>query len=107
MEEVKRSILAVKVRLQFHFRGNEYAGKCWMDISAVGRSFLLLAIVLCLVGLLLVGIGRLTGGRGLPGDLIIHRDRVTVYFPLVTSILVSVIVSLLLSFAVWFLGHRR
>ena len=42
------------------------------------------------------GLGRL------PGDLIIRRENFTFYFPLATSLLLSVILSLLF----WFLGRR-
>jgi hypothetical protein len=61
------------------------------------------------VGRLLVGIGLLITGIGLlimlglpigrlPGDIVIRRGTGTFYFPLATSILVSVILTLLLAF---------
>jgi hypothetical protein len=61
------------------------------------------------VGRLLVGIGLLIAGIGvlvmlglpigrLPGDLVIRRGSGTFYFPLATSILVSVILTLLMMF---------
>jgi hypothetical protein len=61
------------------------------------------------VGRLLVGIGLLITGIGvlvmlgvplgrLPGDIVIRRGNGTFYFPLATSILVSVILTLLMAF---------
>jgi Protein of unknown function (DUF2905) len=61
------------------------------------------------MGRLLVGIGLLITGIGvlvmlglpigrLPGDIVIRRGNGTFYFPLATSILVSVIVTLLMAF---------
>jgi hypothetical protein len=61
------------------------------------------------LGRLLVGIGLLIAGIGalvmlglplgrLPGDIVIRRGNGTFYFPLATSILVSVIVTLLMAF---------
>ncbi|HEX7477571.1 MAG TPA: DUF2905 domain-containing protein [Polyangiales bacterium] len=55
------------------------------------------------IGLLLVGVGlavmlgeKLGLGR-LPGDILWKRKNTTVYFPIVTSLVVSVILSLLLN----------
>ena len=61
------------------------------------------------MGRLLVGIGLLIAGIGvlvmlglpigrLPGDIVIRRGSGTFYFPLATSILVSVILTLLMMF---------
>lgn len=55
--------------------------------------------ILITVGLLLVGAGVLVHfgvplGR-LPGDIVIERDNVRFYFPVTTSILLSVLLSLL------------
>lgn len=51
-----------------------------------------------MVGAILWLAGRLPGlgplGR-LPGDIIIKRDNFTFYFPLATSVLVSIVLSLL------------
>ena len=61
------------------------------------------------MGRLLVGIGLLIAGIGvlvmlglpigrLPGDIVVRRGNGTFYFPLATSILVSVILTLLMAF---------
>ena len=57
--------------------------------------------LLVVVGLLIAGIGLLVMlgvpfGR-LPGDIVIRRGNGTFYFPLVTCIVLSVILTLLLS----------
>ena len=57
---------------------------------------------LVIAGIIIAGIGLLMMaglpiGR-LPGDIVIRRGNGTFYFPLVTSILVSIILTLLLSF---------
>jgi predicted MFS family arabinose efflux permease len=56
---------------------------------------------LVVVGLLVTGLGvlMLLGvplGR-LPGDIVVQRDRGTFYFPVVTCIVVSVVLTLLMS----------
>lgn len=76
-----------------------------MDITAIGRSLLIIALVLFIIGLLILGLGRITGGRGLPGDIVYRHDGITIYLPLITSIVISVILSLILSLVFWF-AHR-
>ncbi|MGE0591396.1 MAG: DUF2905 domain-containing protein [Vicinamibacterales bacterium] len=57
--------------------------------------------VLILVGLLVAGLGVLVSlgvpiGR-LPGDFTIRRGNVSFYFPLATSVVVSILLTLLLT----------
>ena len=69
----------------------------------VGRTLILAGLVLMILGTLVV-IGELLQikiGR-LPGDLVVRGKTSTFYFPVVTSILLSVILTLLM----W-LFHRR
>lgn len=54
--------------------------------------------LLVVLGLVIAGVGLLVSagfplGR-LPGDFVIRRDHVTFYFPLGTSILVSVVLTI-------------
>ena len=65
----------------------------------MGRTLIVLGLVLVAAGLLInmgLPIGRL------PGDITIRRGSVSFYFPLATS----VIVSLLLTLLFMFLGRR-
>jgi hypothetical protein len=63
---------------------------------AIGRMLILLGIVLVAVGLLVTLGDRLPLRIGrLPGDIIIRGRNSVFYFPLMTSILISVILSLL------------
>ena len=61
-----------------------------------------MARLLIVAGLVLVGLGLIlmTGvplGR-LPGDIVVRRGSFTFYFPLATSIVVSVVLTLLFTF---------
>jgi hypothetical protein len=78
-----------------------------MDLSALGRIILFVAVALLILGLLILGLGRITGGRGLPGDIVYRRDGVTIYVPVVTSIIISIILSLILSFILWLASRGR
>jgi formate hydrogenlyase subunit 3/multisubunit Na+/H+ antiporter MnhD subunit len=76
-----------------------------MDLSSFGKLLLGLGGLLLLIGALLVFGGRLPGigalGR-LPGDIVIKRDNFSFYFPLTTSLLISIILSLML----WLIFRR-
>ncbi|MCX8098763.1 MAG: DUF2905 domain-containing protein [Casimicrobiaceae bacterium] len=67
----------------------------------MNRFLVILGIVLLLAGLLWPWLSKLPWGR-LPGDIAIERENFRFYFPLGTSIVVSVLLSLLL----WFLTRR-
>ena len=53
-------------------------------------------IILVIVGLLWYVGGKFLPIGKLPGDIVIKRENMTFYFPLMTSIVVSVVLSLLL-----------
>jgi len=61
----------------------------------IGRLLIVLGGVLLVAGLALTAAGSLGLGR-LPGDFVYKRGNFSFYFPLMTSILLSVVLSLLL-----------
>ena len=67
-------------------------------MAGLGKIFIYLGLMLVVIGGVLILAGRLPGLGHLPGDISIERDNFSVYFPLATSILVSVIISLVLYF---------
>jgi hypothetical protein len=72
----------------------------------VGKTLVLLGVLFVLIGLWLWSGARLPAwlswlGR-LPGDIAIERDHVRFYFPIVTSVVLSVLLTLVL----WLLGRR-
>lgn len=63
-----------------------------------GRALILLGLVLSGVGLFFVLGGKVPGGLGrLPGDLMIRRGNFTFYFPIVTCLLLSLLLTLVFS----------
>jgi hypothetical protein len=68
-------------------------------MTELGRLLVVFGVVLVLVGLFFLLVPRVSLPR-LPGDILIQRDGFTFYFPIVTSILVSVVLTLLLN-ALW------
>lgn len=76
-----------------------------MDPSReLGRILLLLGGLLAIVGALLYFGGKLPFRLGkLPGDIIHRGEHTTLYFPIVTCLLLSAAFSLLF----WLLSHFR
>ena len=67
-------------------------------MAGLGKILIYLGLVLVVIGVVLVLAGRLPWLGRLPGDISIERDNFTFYFPLATSILISLILSLVLYF---------
>ena len=57
------------------------------------RFLVVLGLVIVVAGLLWPYLNQLGLGR-LPGDIVIERENVTFYFPLMTCLLLSVVFSL-------------
>ena len=73
-------------------------------LASLGKLLLYAAAALAIVGGLLLLADRFPGLRigRLPGDVAVERERFRLYFPITTSILVSVVLTLVL----WLLGRR-
>ena len=75
-----------------------------MDFSNVGKWLVVVGLVVAVVGGLFWIVGRagLPLGR-LPGDIRIERDGFSFYFPLATSILVSIVLTIVINLVLRFL----
>jgi Protein of unknown function (DUF2905) len=67
-----------------------------MPLNGVGKLLIGLGGLLIIIGAALLLVGKIPWLGKLPGDIHIERRNITVFFPLTTSILVSVILSLAL-----------
>jgi preprotein translocase subunit SecY len=68
-------------------------------MSDVGRMLVLLGGLILIVGLVFIFAGRLNLPVGrLPGDIVYRGKHTTFYFPLMTCIVLSIILSLVLYF---------
>ena len=65
-------------------------------LQEIGKVLIILGLVIAVLGLLLTGFGKLSFLGRLPGDIFIQRKNFTFYFPITTSILISLVLSLLL-----------
>jgi hypothetical protein len=64
-------------------------------MSDIGKSLVALGLLIALVGVVLTFAGRVPGLGRLPGDIHIQRGNWSFYFPLATSLVLSVVLSLL------------
>ena len=70
--------------------------------QVLGRGLILLGVVLIIIGVLFLLAGKIPWLGRLPGDIIIERKNFSFYFPLATSLIISVV----LSFLFWFFTRR-
>jgi Protein of unknown function (DUF2905) len=76
--------------------------------EGLGRVLIVIGLAIAVVGVLVVlgdrvpGIGALFGWFGkLPGDVSIKRDQFSFYFPIVTSLVLSIGLSLVFYLVSW------
>jgi hypothetical protein len=61
----------------------------------VGKFLIVAGVVLIAVGIAWLAGERLGLGR-LPGDIVIERDNMRIYLPIMTSVVISIVLSLAL-----------
>lgn len=64
-------------------------------MGPLGKMLILLGVFIILVGVLLLVGDKLPWIGKLPGDILIKKEKFTFYFPITTSILISIILTLL------------
>ncbi len=62
----------------------------------IGRFLLIAGGILAAVGFIFLVLGRFGLGR-LPGDILIKRENLTIYFPITTMIIISILLTLFFS----------
>lgn len=65
-------------------------------MEGIGKALLALGLVIAAIGGALVVFGKVPFLGRLPGDITVQRPGFTLYVPLATSLLLSVVVSLVL-----------
>jgi hypothetical protein len=73
----------------------------YMTMAPLGKALIVMGLLLVVLGAAVWGFGSgsITGpipGR-LPGDIYIRRGNFTFYFPITTSIIVSIVLSLIVA----------
>jgi len=66
-------------------------------MSELGKMLIVLGAVVIVVGIILVVLGKTSLPLGrLPGDIVYRGKNTTIYFPLVTSVLLSVVLTIVM-----------
>ena len=71
-------------------------------LPQMGKFLLIIGIGLTLLGLILLFSGKVSWLGRLPGDLYFKGKNISFYFPLATSFLISLILTLIL----WLIGRK-
>jgi hypothetical protein len=64
-------------------------------VPALGKLLIILGVIISLIGLGLLFVHKIPYIGRLPGDIFIKRDNFSFYFPVTTSILISIVLSLI------------
>ena len=64
-------------------------------LAHLGKLLMVMGGVLFLIGLILTFSGKIPLIGRLPGDIVIKKDNFTFYFPITTSIILSVVLTLI------------
>ena len=60
-----------------------------------GKMLILLGVLIIVIGLLLVLGDKIPWVGKLPGDILIKKEKFSFYFPIITCIIISIILTLL------------
>jgi hypothetical protein len=63
-------------------------------VDTLGKNLVLIGLVLAAMGAVLWLLGR-SGGGFLPGDIVVEKKNVRFYFPIVTCLVFSLVLSLI------------
>ena len=74
-----------------------------MEIQSLGKIILVMGIFLVVFGSLILLSPKIPFIGRLPGDILIKRDNFTFFFPLASSIIISLIITIILNLL---LGRR-
>jgi len=66
-------------------------------MGELGKLFLLFGVIFIIVGLLFIFGSKIPFLGKLPGDIFIKKEGFTFYFPIATSIIISVILTILIN----------
>jgi len=72
------------------------------ELNPLGKILIFFGVILILVGGVILLAGRIPWIGRLPGDIFIQRKNFSFYFPIATSIIISIILTLIF----FILGRR-
>lgn len=63
-------------------------------MNGLGKTLILSGLVMILAGAIILLAGKFPGFKSMPGDVVVKKENFTFYFPLGTSILISLVLTL-------------
>ena len=66
-------------------------------LEPIGRALVIIGVFITVLGAVMLLTPRVPWLGHLPGDVVIHRDDLTIYIPITTVLLVSVVLSVVIS----------
>ncbi len=72
--------------------------------EGIGKILIIVGVIVVVLGLLLAFGGRIPFIGKLPGDILVERDGFTFYFPVVTFLILSVVLTLIINLIFRLLG---
>jgi Protein of unknown function (DUF2905) len=72
------------------------------ELNGLGKILILFGGLMAVIGVLILFMGKIPWLGRLPGDILIQRKNFSFYFPLTTSLLITLILSALL----WVFSRR-
>ncbi|MFH1825774.1 MAG: DUF2905 domain-containing protein [bacterium] len=71
-----------------------------MAVESLGRMILYIGVILVLIGGFFILMGKVPWFGRLPGDIVYRREGLTIFVPITTMILVSLVLTVLMNI-VW------
>lgn len=68
-----------------------------MMFPSLGKTLIIIGALIMLMGIVIIAAGRIPFLGKLPGDFTFKGKNITVYFPLMTGILLSIVLTVLLN----------
>lgn len=65
-------------------------------MNAIGKTLIFVGIVLIIIGIFFTLGNKIPHFGRLPGDIMVKKENFTLYFPITTSILISIVISIIL-----------
>jgi DUF2905 family protein len=66
-------------------------------LEPIGRALVVIGVFITVLGAVMLLTPRVPFLGHLPGDIVIHRENLTIYIPITTMLIVSVVLSVVLS----------
>lgn len=73
-----------------------------MDLEGLGKILLIFGGVIIVVGLLLVFSQNIPFLGKLPGDIFVKKDNLSFYFPIVTFVIISIVLTIIINVVIYF-----